>query len=245
MTRSQAFSMTLTGRSRMCLRRTHCWTVVVDAGIQLRPAEGAVAVHPPVDVRAAGREETMNRKMAHSPAAGGFCRKASDGKADMPDGHTAKTADELLMEARALLPHRPSPAEALGAQARGALLIDIRGDDQRRADGLIPGAILVPRNALEWRCDLASRWRHPALTRWDQHLILICQEGFQSSLAAATLQRLGLINVTDLDGGFAAWAAAGLPLTRSSPGDLRGGSFTWVPSASRMGPGVRHDLETT
>jgi len=120
------------------------------------------------------------------------------------------------MEARAVLPRRPSPAEAHAAQAAGAQLIDIRGDDQRRGGGLIPGAIVLPRNALEWRCDPASRWRHPALAGWDQHLILICQEGFQSSLAAATLQQLGLVNATDLDGGFAAWAAAGLPVTRAS-----------------------------
>jgi rhodanese-related sulfurtransferase len=126
---------------------------------------------------------------------------------------TYKTSDELLMEARALLPRRPSPAQALAAQANGALLIDIRGDDQRRAGGLIPGAIPLPRNMLEWRCDPASRWRHPAITSRDQHLILICQQGFQSSLAAATLQRLGLAHATDLDGGFDAWAAAGLPLT--------------------------------
>lgn len=131
---------------------------------------------------------------------------------------TPKTADELLMQARALLPHRPSPAQALTAQADGALLIDIRGDDQRRAGGLIPGAILLPRNALEWRCDPASRWRHRAITRRDQHLILICQQGFQSSLAAATLQRLGLAQATDLDGGFDAWAAAGLPV---APGRSR------------------------
>jgi rhodanese-related sulfurtransferase len=136
----------------------------------------------------------------------------------MLDRRSAKTADDLLMEARALLPHRPSPAEAYAAQAAGALLIDIRGDDQRRADGLIPGAVLLPRNALEWRCDPASRWRHPALAGWDQRLILICQEGFQSSLAAATLQQLGLVNATDLDGGFAAWTAAGLPVTRPGNG---------------------------
>jgi rhodanese-related sulfurtransferase len=126
---------------------------------------------------------------------------------------THKTADQLLTEARALLPRRPSPAQALAAQASGALLVDIRGDDQRRASGLIPGAILLTRNTLEWRCDPASQWRHPAITSRDQHLILICQEGFQSSLAAATLQRLGLAHATDLDGGFDAWAAAGLPLT--------------------------------
>jgi len=128
-----------------------------------------------------------------------------------------KTADELLMEARALLPRRPSPAQALAAQAHGALLIDIRGDDQRRTGGLIPGAILLPRNALEWRCDPASPWRHPAITSRDQRLILICQQGFQSGLAAATLQRLGLAHATDLDGGFDAWAAAGLPVTPGRP----------------------------
>ena len=132
--------------------------------------------------------------------------------AGAPDGRTACTADELLIAARSSLLHRPSPAEALAAQAMGALLIDIRGDDQRRTCGLIPGALPLPRNALEWRCDPTGQWRHPAMTGRDQHVILICQEGFQSSLAAATLQRLGLVNATDVDGGFAAWIAAGLPV---------------------------------
>ena len=140
---------------------------------------------------------------------------AGRGEADMPDHRNANTVKDLLIQARAMLPHRPSPAEAFRAQAKGSLLIDIRGDDQRRAGGLIPGAIVLPRNSLEWRCDPASRWRHPAITSRDVHLILICQEGYQSSLAAATLQCLGLVNATDLDGGFAAWAAAGLPVTRS------------------------------
>ena len=124
---------------------------------------------------------------------------------------TPMTVDELLAQARAKLPDRPSPAEALRAQARGALLVDIRGDDQRR-DGLIPGAIVIPRNSLEWRCDPASQWRHPAITGPDLRVILICDQGYQSSLAAATLQQLGLIHATDLDGGFTAWTAAGLPV---------------------------------
>jgi hypothetical protein len=72
-----------------------------------------------------------------------------------------KTVDELLAQARATLPDRPSAAEAARAEASGALLIDIRGDDQRREDGLIPGAIVLSRNCLEWRCDPASEWRHP------------------------------------------------------------------------------------
>ena len=120
--------------------------------------------------------------------------------------------EELLAEARALLPHRLSPAEARQAQAAGALLIDIRGDDQRRAGGLIPGAVVVPRNVLEWRCDPASPWRHAAIRSWDQVIVLVCNEGFQSSLAAANLQRLGLRNATDLAGGFTAWRQAGLPV---------------------------------
>jgi rhodanese-related sulfurtransferase len=125
---------------------------------------------------------------------------------------TAKTVDELLAQARGTLPHRPSPAQALHAQAHGALLIDIRGDDQRREDGLIPGAIVLPRNCLEWRCDPASEWRHPAISRRDLRIIVICNQGYQSSLAAATLQQLGFTHATDLDGGFTAWAAAGLPV---------------------------------
>ena len=124
---------------------------------------------------------------------------------------SAKTVDELLAQARGMLPHRPSPEQALRAQASGALLVDIRGDDQRR-DGLIPGALVIPRNCLEWRCDPASQWRHPAVTRRDLRIILVCHAGYQSSLAAATLQQLGLIHATDLDGGFTAWAAAGLPV---------------------------------
>ena len=124
---------------------------------------------------------------------------------------SAKTVDELLAQARGMLPHRPSPDEALRAQASGALLVDIRGDDQRR-DGLIPGALVIPRNCLEWRCDPTSQWRHPVITRRDLRIILVCHEGYQSSLAAATLQQLGLIHATDLDGGFTAWAAAGLPV---------------------------------
>jgi rhodanese-related sulfurtransferase len=152
----------------------------------------------------------MATRTTHPPAAGRPRGTTPDGT---PGRRTAKTAGQLLREARAALPRRPSPAEAHAAQAQGALLINIRGDDQRRAGGLIPGALVLPRNALEWRCDPAGRWRHPAMTGRDQRLILICQEGFQSNLAAAALQQLGLVNATDLDGGFAAWAAAGLPVT--------------------------------
>ena len=147
----------------------------------------------------------------------------------------AKTVDELLSEARARLPYRPSPAEALAAQANGALVVDIRGDDQRRAGGLIPGAVVVARNVLEWRCDPASPWRDAAIRTRDQVIIVICQEGFQSSLAAAALQRLGLRKATDLDGGFAAWREAGLPVVppgraAAGPSGRRPGSAGDIPA---------------
>ncbi len=153
--------------------------------------------------------------------------RSPDSEAVTRCGGQKMTVDDLLAEARSVLPHRPGPAEALSAQAKGALLVDIRGDDQRRASGLIPGAVVLPRNSLEWRCDPDSPWRHPAMNDRSRPLILICNEGFQSSLAAATLPRLGLVNATDLDGGFVAWAAAGLPVTPTEqPNARQACSFT-------------------
>ena len=131
----------------------------------------------------------------------------------MSTAQSHKTVDVLLAEARALLPDRPTPSEAYDLVAAGALLIDIRGDDQRRRDGLIPGAVLVARNSLEWRCDPTSQWRDAAIYDHDQHILLICDQGFGSSLAAANLQHLGMHRATDVQGGFQAWRAAGLPVT--------------------------------
>lgn len=128
-----------------------------------------------------------------------------------------KTSDDLLAQARAMLEHRPSPEEAVAAQTEGALLIDIRGDDQIRADGAIPGSLRIPRNVLEWRCDPESRWHHPEIGDLGRYTILICNEGFQSSLAAANLHQMGFTCVTDLAGGFAAWREAGLPIEEASP----------------------------
>src|SRR5215469_16962493 len=159
----------------------------------------------------------------------------------MTRNRTAQTVDDLLSQARATLPDRPSPAEAFHAQASGALLIDIRGDDQRREDGLIPGAILLPRNSLEWRCDITSAWRHPAITRRDLRIILVCNQGYQSSLAAANLQQLGHAHATDLDGGFTAWAAAGLPvIAPAQPVKTRPAAVTGrVPRAGLARPARR------
>ena len=122
----------------------------------------------------------------------------------------AATVEELLHEARLGLT-RLAPLEAEAARRDGALLVDIRGDRQREADGLVPGAHVVARNVLEWRLDPESTYRDPACARRDRLIVLICDEGYQSSLAAATLRRLGL-DATDLDGGFQAWRAAGLPV---------------------------------
>jgi rhodanese-related sulfurtransferase len=121
------------------------------------------------------------------------------------------TIEELLAAARSRLV-RFSPHEAHAAMRTGALLIDIRSDGQRARDGVIPGAHFVPRNVLEWRLDPASPHRDPSLAQPDAQIVLICDQGYQSSLAAATLQRLGLARASDLAGGFQAWRAAGLPV---------------------------------
>jgi len=127
----------------------------------------------------------------------------------------ARSVDDLLAAARARLGHRPSPEEAAAARSAGALLVDIRPVEQRRRDGEIPGAVFIERNVLEWRLDPASHWRHPQVTSTDRLLILVCNEGYQSSLAAAVALDLGWMSATDLDGGFQAWRAAGLPVTEA------------------------------
>jgi rhodanese-related sulfurtransferase len=121
------------------------------------------------------------------------------------------TVDELLAEAREGL-ERLEPAAAASAMAGGALLLDIRSDRQRARDGIVPGAIFIPRNVLEWRCDPACPHRDERVGDAGRQLILMCDEGYQSSLAAANLKRMGLERATDLAGGFQAWRAAGLPV---------------------------------
>ena len=121
------------------------------------------------------------------------------------------TIDELLEEARSGL-RRVTPREAGEAMQFGAVLIDIRSESQIAADGTVPGAIAIARNVLEWRLDPASHHRHPDGPSLEDRVILMCNEGYQSSLAAATLQRLGFASATDLDGGFQAWRAEGLPV---------------------------------
>ena len=107
-------------------------------------------------------------------------------------------------------------------EAGDGLLVDIRSEVQRERDGAIPGAVFHPRNALEWRADPISEHRDPDLSDdLDRRLILVCHEGYASSLAAVTLQDLGFTRVTDLVGGFIAWRDANLPVDprRDNAGD--------------------------
>ena len=117
--------------------------------------------------------------------------------------------DRLLLRARSRLT-RLAPQQAYAAIEDGGILVDIRPEFQRRADGEIPGSIVVERNHLEWRLDPASPARIPEAAHYDVHWIVICDEGYSSSLAAATLQIIGLRRATDVAGGFQAWRAAGL-----------------------------------
>jgi rhodanese-related sulfurtransferase len=122
-----------------------------------------------------------------------------------------KTIDELLTEVRGRI-DRVSPEEAAAEVLDGALLIDIRSESQRAADGVVPGAIYHPRNVLEWRLDPASGHDDPAVGGVERRVIVMCDAGYASSLAADTLREIGFARAADLDGGFQAWRGAGLPV---------------------------------
>ncbi len=124
------------------------------------------------------------------------------------------TVDELLSAARARL-DRPDPLRAAAMVQNGAILVDTRPGWQREQEGELPGALVVERNHLEWRLDPTSDARLPQATGHDVSWIVVCSEGFSSSLAAASLQDIGLRNATDLAGGYRAWKAAGLPSARA------------------------------
>ena len=118
------------------------------------------------------------------------------------------TVEELLARARSGL-QRLGPEQAAAAQARGALLVDTRDEADRRREGVIRGALHVPLSVLFWRTE--------RLGPFDRELVVVCNDGYSSSLAAATLQELGFARATDLDGGFRAWRAAGLPVAEAGP----------------------------
>jgi rhodanese-related sulfurtransferase len=118
---------------------------------------------------------------------------------------TGAAVDGLLARARAAIAPRPGPGDLAAVWAEGGWVVDIRPVALRDRDGEMPGALVVDRNVLEWRLDPTSRHRLAALTGPDQPVVLFCDEGYASSLAAATLRRLGLRRATDLDGGYQAW----------------------------------------
>ncbi|MEV0750008.1 rhodanese-like domain-containing protein [Streptomyces sp. NBC_01220] len=119
--------------------------------------------------------------------------------------------DQLLERVRAGY-QRLGPQDAKAAAEDGALLVDIRYAELRARDGLIPGALVVERNELEWRLDPLGSHRAAEAVSHGLRVVVICNEGYASSLAAESLHRLGLYRATDLVGGFQAWRAAGLPV---------------------------------
>jgi rhodanese-related sulfurtransferase len=130
-----------------------------------------------------------------------------------------RTIDELLEHVRARI-DRVEPAEAARRLAAGALLVDTRPVEQRDRDGEVPGAVVVDRNVLEWRLDPASPYRIPEVTGYDLDVVVLCNQGYSSSLVADTLRSLGLHRAVDVIGGFEAWAAAGLPIAGAGSSDL-------------------------
>ncbi|GAA1888883.1 rhodanese-like domain-containing protein [Asanoa iriomotensis] len=127
-----------------------------------------------------------------------------------------RSIDEILEAARERLV-RLDPEAAHVAARSGAVLVDTRPVGQREATGTIPGALVIDRNVLEWRLDPRCEARLPIADSYDTHYVLFCQQGYSSSLAAASLQDLGLHRATDLAGGFVAWRAAGLPVLPPPP----------------------------
>jgi rhodanese-related sulfurtransferase len=132
------------------------------------------------------------------------------------EGRIVSRIDDLLEQARARL-RRVDPPAARAAIDAGAVLVDIRAESQRRRDGVVPGSVFIARNVLEWRCDPDGADRDERVADPGRPLIVMCDAGYQSSLAAATLHELGHDRATDLDGGFQAWRAAGLPVEPLGP----------------------------
>jgi MFS family permease len=122
-----------------------------------------------------------------------------------------RTASELLAEAQARIAPRLDPVEAFAALQDGAALVDLRSQDERRREGIIPGSIHIPRSVLEWRLDPDSGYSNPHI-RLEQKIVVFCAHGFSSSFAAVTVRELGCRSSTDIVGGFAGWKASGFPV---------------------------------
>jgi MFS family permease len=148
-----------------------------------------------------------------------------------------RTVSELLAEAQRRIAPRLDPAQAFAALGDGAALVDLRSQDERRREGIIPGSIHIPRSVLEWRLDPDSGYSNPHI-RLEQKIVVFCAHGFSSSFAAVTIRELGCRTSTDIVGGFAGWKAAGFPVLELdeaqelSEGELPG-----------MGPPASRDTE--
>jgi MFS family permease len=125
---------------------------------------------------------------------------------------TRRNVDELLAAARRRIDPRLTPAQAFEAVRKGALIVDLRSNDDRRERGVVPGSIHIPRSVLEWRVDPDCEFHNPAACNLEREVILMCSDGFSSSFAALSLRELGFHRSTDLIGGFSAWRAVGLPV---------------------------------
>jgi rhodanese-related sulfurtransferase len=154
---------------------------------------------------------------------------SADGTSDHSDVRATpatRTLQQLLDAATARIA-RLDPSEAFAATEGAAVLIDIRSDPDRARNGIVPGSLHIPRTVLEWRMAPESPWRNPHVADVDEHVILICDHGCSSILAAATQVDLGFLRASDVIGGFAAWLDAGLPSVpaqqeRRAPGELPG-----------------------
>jgi rhodanese-related sulfurtransferase len=132
---------------------------------------------------------------------------------------SAMDVDEVLAASRVGV-DRLTPQQVVDAVRRGALLVDTRTETQRRDQGELPGALVIDRTVLEWRLDPKCPYRIPEAVDHDVEVVVVCRQGYSSSLAAASLRTLGLHRATDLDGGVEAWLAAGLPV-HGGPADVR------------------------
>jgi len=139
----------------------------------------------------------------------------------------AKTVDKLLTDVRDRY-ERIDPEPALEEQRAGAVIVDTRCYEQRKEHGLIPGALLMERNVMEWRLDPDSDYHEPWVENHETRVIVVCQQGFGSSMAVRSLLDMGLVRATDMAGGFEAWRQGGLPIEpHSAEADER----------ARQGPG--------
>lgn len=137
----------------------------------------------------------------------------------MTTPRTAAAVDRHLAAVREGV-QRLAPLDALAAQAAGALVVDTRTVPQRAQQGELPGAIVIDRTVLEWRLDPTCPWRIPEADDPDRVVVVVCRQGYSSSLAAASLRAIGRGRATDLEGGVEAWLAAGLPV-HDGPADVR------------------------